>query len=127
MVEQGGWHRLESIAVRFVRHEVRDNYSVMGRHKGHFRGLHPAAERGPEKIDVVVFIPGLQRERQGSTVGRLVLPLGHDAVRKKLQGPKGSLQQVVGRKALQRALEAGRLRCIALNSGTLAAARESSE
>ena len=64
----------------------------MGRHEKLLDGGRPAVERGPEEIDVVVFILSLQSERQGPIVGRSVLPHGHDAVRKRLKGPEGSLQ-----------------------------------
>jgi hypothetical protein len=64
----------------------------MGHLKGLFRGLHPVAERGPEEIGIVVFIPSFQREQEGSVVSQAVLPHGHDGVQRKLDGPKGSLK-----------------------------------
>ena len=64
----------------------------MGHPKGLFRGLHPVAERRPEEIGIVVFVPSFQRERGGSIVSQAVLPHGHNGVQKKLDGPKGFLK-----------------------------------
>jgi hypothetical protein len=63
---------------------VEKNHLVIGRGKRRFGGSHPVAERGPEEICVVVFVPSLQRKRGYSTVGRTVLPLDHGGVQERL-------------------------------------------
>jgi len=101
LVEQGG--RRLGVGVSFARHDGRDNHLVIGRDERRFGGSHPVAERGPEEICVVVFVPSLQRKRGYSTVGwRTVLPLDHSGVQERLSSLKDSSEQVVRREATRR-------------------------